>query len=254
MDNSINVITVIPSRYASSRLPGKPLLDIAGKSLIRRVYEAAASSSLTNKVVVATDDKRIYAACLDFGADCIMTPSSLPSGTDRVWNAYCQSGEKADLIINLQGDEPLITGRVLDYLIEKMITTHAPVGTLAKKISTLEELQSSDNVKIVFAPDGRALYFSRSIIPFVRGEKKENLLAAADFFKHIGIYAFTPSALEKFISLPQSRCEKLEKLEQLRLLENGIPVYCFETNIFLIGIDTPDDYEKAKRYFLNNRT
>lgn len=228
-------------------------MDIAGKSIIRRVCEAAASSRFTQQVFVATDDVRIEAECHKFGAQCIMTPADLPSGTDRIWNAYLQTGIDADLIINLQGDEPLITGDVLDNLISRMFECEVPatavVGTLVKKITSFEELASPNNVKAVFAPDGRALYFSRNILPHVRGVKEENFPDNADYYKHIGIYAFTPEALKTFVALPQSRLEKLEKLEQLRLLENGISIYCFETDITLIGIDTPDDYEKIKKYF-----
>lgn len=242
-------MAIIPARYASTRFPGKPLVDICGKTLLCRVWEAASTAKLLDAVIIATDDSRIADECEKIGAKCIMTPSELPSGSDRVNFAYEHSNYTADLIINLQGDEPLITGELLDTLIGGMLASKVPVGTFIKPITDQNELFDTSCVKVVKSQSGRAMYFSRSTIPFVRGAKTDNWLDNCIFYKHIGIYAYTPDALAKFVSFPPTLLEKSESLEQLRLLEHDIPIECFETNINLIGVDTPEDHRKVVDYF-----
>lgn len=239
-------IAIIPARYGSSRLEGKPLVKLLGKPLIQWVWEAAARSIMLRDIIIATDDERIAEECLTFGAACIMTPDVLPSGSDRVFWAYKELKEFADVIINIQGDEPLITPEIIDSLIVNMFDTNAEVGTLIKKIKTNEELFDPSTVKVTLNNKNQALYFSRSPIPFCRDIEKNNWHQVKDYWKHIGIYAFQPHTLWKFVHFSSTELEEIEKLEQLRLLQNGIPINCFETNIELIGVDTKEDVIKAE--------
>jgi 3-deoxy-manno-octulosonate cytidylyltransferase (CMP-KDO synthetase) len=249
-NKSKQAIAIIPARYGSSRLEGKPLIKILGKPLIQWVWEAAAHSTMLRDIIIATDDDRIMEECFMFGASCIMTPDVLPSGSDRVFWAYKELKEFADLIINIQGDEPLITPELIDSLIKSMLDTNAEVGTFIKKIKTYEELQDPAVVKVALSNKNQAMYFSRSPIPFVRGVPTEQWLQSRTFWKHIGIYAYQPHTLWKYVHFQSTDLEETEKLEQLRLLQNEIPINCFETNIDLIGVDTKEDVLRAEKALL----
>jgi len=243
-------IAVIPSRLASTRLPSKPLIDIAGKSLIQRVYEGIKDSKKLSEIYIATDSSIILEHSKNFDAKCIMTPSEMPSGTDRIWYAIKEENIKADVIINIQGDEPFVNSKLIDdFCIFLEYHPVFQVGTIIKKISNLEELTSQSVVKVVINKNKDAIYFSRNSIPFVRDYPFEKWLDIATFYKHIGIYAYKYEILERFTSLPQSNLEKLEKLEQLRLLEDGIKYLCYETNENLLSIDTISDLEEARNRF-----
>lgn len=250
-NKSKQAIAIIPARYGSSRLEGKPLVKLNGKPLIQWVWEAAAQSTLLRDIIIATDDERIAEECFMFGATCIMTPDVLPSGSDRVFWAYKELKEFADVIINIQGDEPLITSSIIDNLILKMFETNAEVGTLIKKIKTKEELFDPSNVKVVLNNKNQALYFSRSPIPYIRDVEQNEWLNKTEFWKHIGIYAFQPHTLWKYVHFPATNLEENEKLEQLRLVQNGITINCFETEIELVGVDTAEDVKKAETALKN---
>jgi 3-deoxy-manno-octulosonate cytidylyltransferase (CMP-KDO synthetase) len=239
-------IGIIPARYESTRLPGKPLVDIGGKSLIYHVWKAASQSKLIDKVIVATDDERIADACRQFGAECCMTDKGLKSGSDRIIAALKMQNEHYDYIVNVQGDEPFVTGELIDGLIQKTMETSADVGTVVTGIKDNSELFDTSTVKVVLRNDDTALYFSRSVIPYIRDVNKDEWLSYTNFWKHIGIYCYTHQALLKFGKLPQSSLEITEKLEQLRLMQNGEQFVCMKTNIFLYGVDTKEDLEKVR--------
>jgi len=247
-DNT-KIIGIIPSRMGSTRLPGKPLLDICGKPLIQRVWEAAKRSEQLQRIIVATDDESIEGLCKDIGAECVMTPSELPSGTDRIMRAFEILKENADIVVNIQGDEPLLYGGIIDELLGKFINSQADVGTLIKRITTLEEIENPSVVKVDLKTNMTANSFSRDPVPYLEEIPKEEWLNKAVFWKHIGIYAYKIEALRKFVSLPVSESEKKERLEQLRLLETGAVYYCMETDAELIGVDTPEDLERVKQYY-----
>ena len=249
-------IGIIPARYQSTRFPGKPLALIGDKPMIQRVYEQAAKA--LQEVVVATDDERIYAAVKHFGGEVVMTSSTHRSGTDRCWEAYCKWCEekeretnnyhRPDVVINIQGDEPFIQVEQIEA-IKSCFPTE--IATLVKPYDTndtLESLFNENTPKVVFSPvTHNALYFSRSVIPFIRGVKKEDWLnGETTFYKHIGMYAYRPDILEQITQLPQGCLEKTESLEQLRWLENGYKIKVAQCNSFSIGIDTPEDLEKAR--------
>jgi 3-deoxy-manno-octulosonate cytidylyltransferase (CMP-KDO synthetase) len=242
-------IAVIPARYASTRLPGKPLLDICGKTMLQRVWEAASDSRILHRIIVATDDERIAKHCYEIGAEFILTPSDIQSGTDRVIYTYKKLGEIADLILNIQGDEPLITGDLIDDIIITAEKTESDVVTLITKFDSFEELFEPSNVKVVFRPDNTAIYFSRSVIPYIRDIKEIDWIEKNDYWKHIGIYAYRKKALFDFERLGKSNLENLEKLEQLRLLEAGATFYCLKTDLKLMGVDTPEDLKEVRRFF-----
>ena len=228
---------VIPARYAAQRFPGKPLARIAGKSLVQRVYEQAAKAKRLDKVVVATEDTRILEAVEAFGGDAMLTSPECATGTDRV--AEVARAIECDLVLNIQGDEPLMRPEMIDQLVEGMQGDAGCVmGTLARKITAADQLTNPNVVKVVVAGNGHALYFSRSQIPFVR-EPGE----ATSFYKHLGIYAYRREFLMKFVQLPASDLEKAEKLEQLRALENGYAIRVWITPHDSIGVDRPEDVE-----------
>lgn len=231
---------IIPARYASTRFPGKPLAILAGKPMIRHVCEKAAASK-AGITVVATDDRRIADAVEAFGGKAVMTSPSHPSGTDRIAEALGKLGGEYDLVINVQGDEPLIPTSVIDELIDAMRADPAlPMATVA--VPGNRATMTENNVKVVFGSDGNALYFSRSMIPFLRSGGVE-----CGVWLHWGIYAYRRSALEKFVSLPPGRLENAEKLEQLRALENGIAIKVVTSNLQSIGVDTPEDLAAAEK-------
>jgi 3-deoxy-manno-octulosonate cytidylyltransferase (CMP-KDO synthetase) len=243
----IKSIAIIPARYASTRLPGKPLADICGKPLIQRVWESASRSRELQRIVIATDDERIAEVCFEIGAECVLTPSDLNSGTDRALYAYNQLEEDADIVLNIQGDEPFLTGEIIDELIREFSGSSSDVGTIIKKIETPEELDDPSVVKVVLRSNQTAFYFSRCAVPFVRDDEMKSALEKYDYWKHIGVYAYKIDALKLFAGLEQSSIERMEKLEQLRLLEQGAEFFCMKTDKNLIGVDTPEDLEAVRR-------
>lgn len=235
------VVAVIPARYASQRLPGKPLIDLLGKTMIQRVYEQASKSSLLSQVVVATDDDRIASAVRAFGGEVIMTSSAIRSGSDRV--AAIASVLPAEIFVNVQGDEPLIAPQMIDEVIRVVLDDPgADVGTLARQIDSPADLFNPAVVKVVLSADRTALYFSRSVIPFFRDEADQSQwLSRHVFYKHVGIYVFRRSFLVKYPFLSESVLERAEKLEQLRILEHGFRIKVGITSFESISVDTQED-------------
>lgn len=230
-------VIVIPARYASTRLPGKPLRDILGKSLIQRVYESALESRLKDAVIIATDDERIKDAALAFGAETTMTSAACRSGTDRVYEAIRDTD--AAIVVNLQGDEPEIKGDMIDTIFAHIEAEGLEIATLCAPITDEQEYEDPNTVKVVFDRSGFALYFSRSPIPLIHNKQ-----TAFIAYKHIGIYGFRRAFLEKFVSMERSRLEEAESLEQLRMLENGYRIKVIQTNYNGFGIDTEDDLRR----------
>ncbi len=239
------ILGVIPARYASSRFPGKPLVDINGKSMIHRVYEQCKKTQALHTVLVATDDERIFNAVRAFNGEVVMTNTNHQSGTDRCFEALQKQSSSYDYVINIQGDEPLINPEQID-LLAQLLDGKSELATLAKKIDSAEELFDPNVVKVVFDKKGKALLFSRSTIPHIRKSEKETWLEQGKFFKHIGIYAYRTDILGLITSLKMSRLEIAESLEQLRWLENGYSIQVAETFHESIGIGTPEDLMKLK--------
>jgi 3-deoxy-manno-octulosonate cytidylyltransferase (CMP-KDO synthetase) len=235
----VKSVIVIPARYASVRLPGKPLLDIAGKPLIQRVYEQARGSTLAHEVLVATDDERIKAGCEAFGAPVKMTSPDCGSGTDRVHEAV--KGRQADIVVNLQADEPQIRPDMIDALIRAVDEEGLQMATLCSCITDPLEYESPHVVKIVRDSSGMALYFSRAPLPFLQKS------ISIPLYKHIGIYAFSRPFLDTFVALPKGRLEEAESLEQLRALEAGYRIKTLLVEYEGIGIDTEADLEQARK-------
>ncbi len=240
----MNIIGIIPARYASSRFPGKPLVMIDGKSMIRRVYEQASKSTLLTRVVVATDDERIFKHVQDFGGQVAMTSATHPNGTSRCLEAAQQAGEAFDAVVNIQGDEPYISPAQIDRLAKQFENREVQIATLAKETGMQEELFDPNVVKVVFDLEKNALFFSRQAIPFVRELPKEKWPGHHRFYKHIGIYGYRFDVLEKIVGLSPSALELTEKLEQLRWLENGFQIRVELTSLEAVSIDTPDDLLK----------
>lgn len=235
-------VLVIPARYASSRLPGKPLLKQTGKYLVQHVYEQAKKSRLAHEVVIATDDPRIMAACGKFQANCQMTLKSHPSGTDRV--AEVATKVPGDIFVNLQGDEPMIDPASIDLLIRQLLeNSDSPMATLATPIRSREDWLNPNCVKVVHDGSHRALYFSRSPIPFQRDGEPDFDARPARFLQHIGMYAYRREFLLGLSKIPQDPLEKLEKLEQLRVLGMGKPIQLGIVEERSLGVDTPQDYQ-----------
>lgn len=248
----MKTLAIIPSRYGSSRFPGKPLADIAGKSMVRRVYEQAQKAF--EDVCVATDDERIVAEVESFGGVAVMTSSSHQSGTDRCFEAYNKYTQmfpdrEIGLVMNIQGDEPLIDPEQLKSL-EKGFEGDENVylGTMAKVISDKEELFSPNTPKVVIDKDGYALYFSRSTIPYLRDVPQEKWLSEHTYYKHIGLYAYKPEILGKICTMERSSLEKSESLEQLRWVENSLKIKVIITDSTTFAVDTPEDLAKIVRY------
>lgn len=244
-----NVIGLIPARYASTRFPGKPLERLGGRTVIERVYRRV-SDALEN-VAVATDDKRIMDAVRAFGGVAVMTSDRHRSGTDRVREAYTNLDSDADIVINIQGDEPFIDPEQIRLLAGCFEDSHTDIATLARRFDPaqgFEALFDPNLVKVTFGVNGRALYFSRSIIPYVRGVEWKQWLDNAVFHTHVGIYAYRAEVLSRLAELPQSALEKAESLEQLRWLENGYNIRVAVTDAPTVGIDTPADLANAEKY------
>jgi 3-deoxy-manno-octulosonate cytidylyltransferase (CMP-KDO synthetase) len=232
----MKTVAVIPARLASTRLPRKMLREIAGKPLVGWVYEAVRSSPLLFDVIVATDSGEILESCIKYGWKAQMTSTTHRSGTERVHEI--SNHVAADVYLNVQGDEPLVRPEQIATLLEVMKDPTVQVGTV-KTPCAAEEIRNPNAVKVVTAPDGRALYFSRATIPFDREGIQPR------YFKHLGLYAYRKPALDLFVALPESTLEKSERLEQLRFLENGVPIHAGETEFDSIGVDTEEDFRRA---------
>ncbi len=227
---------IIPARWASTRFPGKPLVDINGRPMIWHVHARASRCTLLRSITVATDDHRIAEAAEKYGIECIMTAADHESGTDRVKEAADALGLSDDcVVVNIQGDEPVLDPAMLDKLVEPFTSPHIGATTLVYEIDEAAAA-NPDRVKAVFGVEGNALYFSRSPIPHYREETSSPV-----FYGHIGLYAFRKSILDRLVSLPAGRLEKIEKLEQLRLLENGMPLHVRIAGSGSIGVDRPED-------------
>jgi 3-deoxy-manno-octulosonate cytidylyltransferase (CMP-KDO synthetase) len=250
---SIGVLAVIPARYGSTRFPGKALADINGKPMIQHVWERSLKSKLIDRLIVATDDKRIFDAVESFGGEAVMTSKKHKSGTDRIgeivrWrnSESATDGAKYEIIVNIQGDEPLIDHRNIDKAIKPLLTDKKlNVSTLCVRIRNQDEIDNPNVVKVVFDKNGYALYFSRYPIPYNRDRDQR-----IEYYKHIGLYVYRKNYLLRFIKLKQSRLEKSEKLEQLRILENGEKIRVVVTDVDSINIDTIEDLERIKNYKL----
>jgi 3-deoxy-manno-octulosonate cytidylyltransferase (CMP-KDO synthetase) len=241
----MKIFGIIPARYASTRFPGKPLIDISGKSMIQRVYEQTIQAVGLSEVAVATDDERIFNHVIEFGGRAVMTSSNHASGTDRCFEASQKLGAlNSDIVVNIQGDEPFISPLQIEKLIACFKETAVDIATLVKRITHQNELENSSTPKVIFDQYQHAIYFSRSIIPFVRGKEISSWLETTDFYKHIGIYGYTFKALSKITLLPQSKLEVSESLEQLRWIENGFKIKVAITDIESIAIDSPEDLLK----------
>ena len=241
-------IGIIPARYASTRFPGKPLAMLGGKTVIERVYEQASKS--LDEVYVATDDQRIMDAVESFGGKAVMTSSSHRSGTDRCHEAFTKVGKGQDVIVNIQGDEPFIQESQIESLKACFDDPTTQIATLVKPFTTadgLAALENPNSPKVVVGKNMNALYFSRSVIPYIRGKVKEEWLSSHVYYKHIGLYAYRAEVLKEITSLPQSPLELAESLEQLRWLENGYIIKVGITEVETVGIDTPEDLERAER-------
>lgn len=245
----LKFIAIIPARYASTRFPGKPLAQLGGKPVIQRVYEQV--SGVVDNVVVATDDERIYAAVEAFGGRVVMTSENHKSGTDRCWEAYQKQGEEYDVVINVQGDEPFIAHSQLCAIMACFEDETTDIATLVKPFTEedgLAALENPNSPKVVLDKASRAIYFSRSVIPYLRGVEREEWLKRHTYYKHIGMYAFRTDVLREVTSLPQSPLELAESLEQLRWLENGYKIGVGISNVETVGIDTPEDLERAEEF------
>ena len=236
----MNVLGIIPARYASTRFPGKPLADINGKTMIQRVYAQASASGLT-EVIVATDDDRIFSHVQAFGGKAVMTGEHHQSGTDRCFEAYKLHDTPYEYIINIQGDEPFIKPEQIDLVASCFKRPNTQLATLVKKITTEEELFNINAPKVVLSNAGDALYFSRQPIPYCRNVPQDIWHKQHTYYKHIGIYGYRTDILEQITQLPPSALELAESLEQLRWLENGFKITTALTEFETIGIDSPED-------------
>ena len=239
-------IGIIPARYASTRFPGKPLADMKGKYMIQRVYEQA--RKVLDHVCVATDDDRIFNAVQSFGGEVVMTSAQHRSGTDRCFEAYRTLGGHEDVVINIQGDEPFIKPEQIESLIACFDSPQIQIATLVRPFEAsegYEALANPNSPKVVLNEWHEALYFSRSVIPYLRGVEPAEWLARHTYYKHIGMYGYRADVLGQITCLPQSSLELAESLEQLRWLQNGYTIKVGITTQETIGIDTPADLEKA---------
>lgn len=258
----MSAIVIIPSRYQSTRFPGKPLSLLLGRPMIRHVFERSRAAKLVKEVFVATDSRLISDAVGEFGGKAVMTSEKHTSGTDRIAEAVeiiRGSGHEADVIVNVQGDEPMIMPEMIDEVVALMEDENAEIGTLVKRIEDPSDIDDPNVVKVVFNEKGYALYFSRSSIPChrdlfgseeykrERAETRKVITSGLFMFKHIGIYAYRTDVLLRFSRLSPSRLEEIEKLEQLRALENGMAIKVKETIYETIGVDTPTDLEKVEK-------
>ncbi len=244
----MKIIGIIPARYSSTRFPGKPLVDIAGKSMIQRVYEQAKKSKSLADVIIATDDIRIEEHVKTFGGNVIMTKESHQSGTDRCFETLQKYTGSADIIINIQGDEPFIHPEQIDLLASCFNSDKVQLATLVKKINNYDELYNNNTPKVILNKVEEAIYFSRQTIPYIREQKQNEWLNYQTFYKHIGIYGYTAKVLSEITLLKQSSLELAEGLEQLRWIENGYKIKVEITDFESIAIDIPDDLKKLTKF------
>ncbi|MFK8036674.1 MAG: 3-deoxy-manno-octulosonate cytidylyltransferase [Crocinitomicaceae bacterium] len=248
----MKILAIIPARYDSSRFPGKPLIDIQGKSMIQRVYEQVKKAILVTDVIVATDDQRIYDMVMSFGGQVMMTSKDHQSGTDRCGEVIT-SKPNYDVIINVQGDEPLVQPSQIDEVLSLFSKPSVKIATLVKEVKENTELFNPNRIKVVLNDKNEALYFSRQAIPFLANTPKEKWLETAKFWKHIGIYAWTKNTLKDIIQLAPTTLEKQESLEQLRWLFHGYAIQTIETTIETPNIDTPEDLKKVLQVLNSNQ-
>lgn len=239
-------IGIIPVRYASTRFPGKPLALLGGKPVIQHVYEKVAA--VLEAAYVATDDERIYDVVKAFGGQVVMTRTDHKSGTDRIEEAIEKIGGEWDVVVNVQGDEPFVAKSQLDTICHCFDDPTTQIATLGKPFESMEAVQNPNSPKIVVDNMGFAMYFSRSVIPYVRGKEKSSWLTHYPFLKHLGIYAYRKDVLRQITQLPQSSLEIAESLEQLRWLQNGFKIKVGTTDVETVGIDTPQDLERAEEF------
>lgn len=250
----MNFVGIIPARYASTRFPGKPLAKLGGKTVIERVYRQV--SKVLDYVYVATDSEQIFNTVISFGGNAIMTSPNHKSGTDRVEEAVNKTGKKFDVVINIQGDEPFIHESQIKTICECFDDPQTMIATLGRPLSnndTIAELENPNSPKIVCDNNNFAMYFSRSIIPYIRNVEKQEWLNSFNYLKHIGLYAYRRNVLSEITQLKQSSLEIAESLEQLRWLQNGYKIKVGITEIETIGIDTPEDLQKAEEFLNKNR-
>lgn len=238
-------IGIIPARYASTRFPGKPLALLGGEYVIKRVYDIVART--LDEAYVATDDQRIFDAVASFGGKAVMTRTDHKSGTDRIEEAVEKIGTDCDVVVNIQGDEPFIHPNQIEAVCKCFDDPLTQIATIGKPFTSMDAVVNPNSPKIVMDNNNNAMYFSRSVIPFVRGKEREEWIDNYPFLKHLGIYAYRKDVLKQITQLPQSSLEKAESLEQLRWLQNGYRVKVGITNIETIGIDTPEDLIRAEK-------
>jgi len=246
----VQILGIIPARYASTRFPAKALVDIGGKSMIQRVYEQASKATKLSQVIVATDDERISDHVLSFGGKVVMTSENHQSGTDRCYEALLKTEGNYDYVINIQGDEPFISPEPIDNLANEL-NGLIELATLVKVIDSEDLLFNVNVPKAVLNVRREILYFSRQTIPYIRNHEKDQWLENHTFYKHIGIYAYRTDVLAALTKLPVSSLEKAEALEQLRWLENGYSIKAVITSDDSHGVDTPEDLDKVTRKFLS---
>lgn len=246
-------LAIIPARYSSTRFPGKPLAMLGGKPVVQHVYERA--QAVFDRVAVATDDERIAACVKTFGGMAVMTAPTHRSGTDRAFEAFQKLGGDADVVVNIQGDEPFVHASQLEALKSLFNDSRTDIGTLVKPFpadTSWDTLANPNTPKVVLAADGSALYFSRSVIPYLRGSERDAWPARHTYYKHIGLYAYRADVLRRITVMQPGVLEQAESLEQLRWLENGLRIRTAQTHIETIGIDTPEDLQRAEQ-FINSK-
>ncbi|MBK6641199.1 MAG: 3-deoxy-manno-octulosonate cytidylyltransferase [Bacteroidetes bacterium] len=237
----MKVLGIIPARFGSTRFPGKPLAKIHGVTMIERVYRRAKLANSLNDVIVATDDQRIYDHVVSFGGKVMMTSDQHPSGTDRCAEVIAKINVAYDVVINIQGDEPYIHPQQIDLLVDCFKSGSAPLATLVKQITQVAELDQVNLPKVVIDNSGKALYFSRSVVPFTKPEDRSRAVEQGLYYKHIGIYGYQASLLPELAALPKSKLEIMESLEQLRWLENGYSIITAISDHENIAVDSPED-------------
>ena len=247
------ILGVIPARFSSSRLPGKPLAEIDGKPMIQHTYESASKSKLLDDIIIAVDDERVYEIAKSFCKRVKMTSNDIKTGSDRIAGVV-KDLSSAKIVVNIQGDEPFIPGRMIDEAIEPhLFDPTVQVSTLAKRITRVDELLSPSIPKVVFDYNNFALYFSRSPIPFARDARTNSeRIKNNEIYKHIGLYVYQKESLLEFTKLKPTDLERIEQLEQLRMLENGFKIKIVVTDHESISVDTEEDLDKARKYYIMN--
>lgn len=243
---SMRILGIIPARFGSSRFPGKPLIDLKGKTMIQRVSEGAAKSTLLTSLVVATDDERIVETVRSFGGSVVLTSPAHPTGTDRCAEVLAKQTEAFDVVINIQGDEPLVDARQLDQLLAAFANPEVQIATLASRKIGMDEINNTNRIKVVVDKNQKALYFSRSPLPNYANSKGQPL-DEYPYLRHIGLYAYRSAVLKEISELAETQLEKVESLEQLRWLYNGYAIHVVETEIETPNIDSPEDVEGVLR-------